>query len=103
MLFNKNSPAYIGDDIVLVKKAGTKTAMKKIKVKMVDNWEEKSKEILKEIATEYFKSNDSYIKKLKDTSAVKLTYDYYSDFADILMELRYHCNFFYYYYNASVL
>ena len=87
-LFNKTSPSYVGDDTTLVKKAATKTNMKKIKVKMIDNWEDKSKDILKEIATHYFKSNSSYLKKLKDTGATKIIYDYYNDYADNLMELR---------------
>ena len=58
---------YIGDDGSLAKKTGTKTNLKKLKVKLMKNWEENSKSILEDIVREYFKQNEQLIGKLKET------------------------------------
>lgn len=87
-LFNPNNTNYIGDDGALAKKTGTKTNMKKLKVKMVSKFEENSKDILEDITREYFKQNEQLISKLKATAPRPLEYLYNKDFASILMKLR---------------
>ena len=87
-LFNPNNMNYIGDDGSLAKKTGTKTNMKKLKVKMVNNFEENSKSILEDITREYFKQNEQLISKLKATSPRPLEYLYNKEFSSILMKLR---------------
>ena len=92
-LFRVDHPSYVGDAITNVKKASTKTNMKKIKVKMLDGWEDKQRAILKDITKEYFTQNGALLKKLKDTGNGKLVYNQTGivpaeDYSDILMELR---------------
>ena len=87
-LFNPSNMNYIGDNGALAKKTGTKTNIKKLKVNMVNNWEENSKTILEDIVREYFKQNEQLIGKLKETLPRPLDYSYNKDFTNILMKLR---------------
>lgn len=87
-LFNPSNMNYLGDDAALAKKTGTKTNIKKLKAKMVKNWEENSKSILEDIVREYFNQNEQLIGKLKETKPRPLEYAYNKDFAVILMKLR---------------
>ena len=87
-LFNPSSLNYIGDDGSLAKKTGTKTNLKKLNVKLVNNFEENSKGILESITRDYFQQNEQLISKLKATAPRPLEYMYNKDFASILMKLR---------------
>ena len=73
-LFTLDTETYIGELPNLAKKTGTKTNIKKMKKKIISNWDEIKENIMEEIMKEYYFSNTELIEKLKKTGKNKLIY-----------------------------
>ena len=66
-LFTLGSNNYIGEDLSLIKKASTKTQIKKLKLIMIDDWDTKQLEIMRDILLSYFEVNEDLKTKLIET------------------------------------
>ena len=73
-LFTIGTDTYIGDLPNLAKKTVTKSNLKKMKKKIISNWDEIKEGVMEEIMKEYYFSNEELKTKLKQTGKNKLIY-----------------------------
>ena len=73
-LFTIGSDTYIGKNIAQVKKAGSNTNLKKLKLELIDNWELIKNDTMEDITKEYLKVNLNVKQLLMDTKDKMLVY-----------------------------
>ena len=73
-LFTKNTDTYIGDLPNIAKKSTNKTNMKKMKKKLVDDWDDQKLTVMEDIIREYYNSNKELKQKLIKTGENELIY-----------------------------
>lgn len=73
-LFTKNSDTYIGDNPKQIKKVVTASNMKKMKKKILENWEDIQLDILESILKQYFEYNEALKTKLIETGNKELIF-----------------------------
>lgn len=73
-LFTKGSESYIGDIGSVAKKSANKTNMKKMKKKLIANWDKECLEFMRDILKVYYDANPELKKKLIETGDSVLLY-----------------------------